>query len=532
MRERLARPRRRGYGGSASTQTRPRSWPTSRSRCCCRRLDHLWREHLVTLDHLRQVIGLRGYAQRDPLNEYKTEAFELFDELDRAACARRSRASSCASRSCSSSRRAGTAAADEAHAPRPDRPARTRSALAGRGSRPPSRSARRTIAERRAAERDPSDPSTWGRVGRNEPCPCGSGKKYKHCHGRYRLTAAGLCARASRRSAAEKPPIAASMRRGDRFAAREPRGRRHDRRRALDQAAGRTRPAVRHRRDGVRLRHGAVTAPTEAGCGLAWEAAGPSRGAAREPAAGDGGGARRLGGLELAKPLSRRPSAAGTGLRSSAEATGCRRTAEAATTGAGFCDSESRRRDGGPAAWRASRPRHLDGGRRLWRQPASASAVDGFCCGLRAARPSDFARALRRSLGAAESPECGAAAAAAKRSIAACAGVAATDASPGTPGAGRRRRRRAAPAARPWRRARRPACSSSARFGRRPDRPGAQLPRPRRRRRTRSACAQTRDLRLLPGDLEMSEPSFSFRQNAMFGSARCLARFSAVIRNG
>ena len=44
-------------------------------------LDHLWREHLVTLDHLRQVIGLRGYAQRDPLNEYKTEAFELFQAM-------------------------------------------------------------------------------------------------------------------------------------------------------------------------------------------------------------------------------------------------------------------------------------------------------------------------------------------------------------------------------------------------------------------------------------------------------------------
>ena len=45
-------------------------------------LDHLWREHLVTLDHLRQVIGLRGYAQRDPLNEYKAGSFELFDEPD------------------------------------------------------------------------------------------------------------------------------------------------------------------------------------------------------------------------------------------------------------------------------------------------------------------------------------------------------------------------------------------------------------------------------------------------------------------
>ena len=44
-------------------------------------LDHLWREHLVTLEHLRQVIGLRGYAQRDPLNEYKSESFTLFEHM-------------------------------------------------------------------------------------------------------------------------------------------------------------------------------------------------------------------------------------------------------------------------------------------------------------------------------------------------------------------------------------------------------------------------------------------------------------------
>src|SRR6185295_17239147 len=44
-------------------------------------LDHLWREHLVMLEHLRQVIGLRGYAQRDPLNEYKSESFTLFEAM-------------------------------------------------------------------------------------------------------------------------------------------------------------------------------------------------------------------------------------------------------------------------------------------------------------------------------------------------------------------------------------------------------------------------------------------------------------------
>ena len=70
------------------------------------------------------------------------------------------------------------------------RPARTSSACA-QGSAASAAPARRSASRRRAAarhggsQRDPNDPSTWGRVGRNEPCPCGSGKKYKHCHGRF-----------------------------------------------------------------------------------------------------------------------------------------------------------------------------------------------------------------------------------------------------------------------------------------------------------------------------------------------------------
>ena len=58
-----------------------RSCARSSRRFCCRRLDRLWREHLVTLEHLRQVIGLRGYGQRDPLNEYKSESFTLFEHM-------------------------------------------------------------------------------------------------------------------------------------------------------------------------------------------------------------------------------------------------------------------------------------------------------------------------------------------------------------------------------------------------------------------------------------------------------------------
>jgi preprotein translocase subunit SecA len=144
-------------------------------------LDHLWREHLVTLDHLRQVIGFRGYAQRDPLNEYKTEGFELF------------RAMLANLREVVTSQMMRVEIVQQAPPPLvPDdnvgrleathidpltgeNDAVDEASLAWQPSRA-SRSA--------ASEIDPKDPSTWGKVGRNEPCPCGSGKKYKHCHGR------------------------------------------------------------------------------------------------------------------------------------------------------------------------------------------------------------------------------------------------------------------------------------------------------------------------------------------------------------
>jgi len=140
-------------------------------------LDHLWREHLVTLDHLRQVIGWRGMAQRDPLNEYKSEAFELFQQLieqwHEAVIAQMSRV--------------------EVRFQQPEPPPPMQflhlDPVTGENEIPlgpinPAPSASLAAASGVAvAERDPSNPATWGRVGRNEPCPCGSGKKYKHCHG-------------------------------------------------------------------------------------------------------------------------------------------------------------------------------------------------------------------------------------------------------------------------------------------------------------------------------------------------------------
>ncbi len=143
-------------------------------------LDHLWREHLVNLDHLRSVVGFRGYAQRDPLNEYKTEAFELFQAM------------------LSNLRQVVTSqlmrvelVREAADAPPPEAPdmqahhidgSTGEDEFAGGDMMTLARSESSVVP---AEERDPNDPTTWGKVGRNEACPCGSGKKYKHCHGAF-----------------------------------------------------------------------------------------------------------------------------------------------------------------------------------------------------------------------------------------------------------------------------------------------------------------------------------------------------------
>lgn len=135
-------------------------------------LDHLWREHLVMLDHLRQVIGLRGYGQRDPLNEYKAESFNLFEAMT------------------ANLREAVTAQLMRVEImPQPQEPAPELPRMEMQKADPVTGQNEMAFADvvnpSIAADRNPSDPTTWGKVGRNELCPCGSGKKYKHCHGRY-----------------------------------------------------------------------------------------------------------------------------------------------------------------------------------------------------------------------------------------------------------------------------------------------------------------------------------------------------------
>ena len=142
-------------------------------------LDHLWREHLVTLDHLRQVIGWRGMAQRDPLNEYKSEAFELFQQLiaqwHEAVIAQMSRIE---------------VRFQQPEPPPPPMQFQHLDPTTGENefpfgpiNEPVSAGLLAAASGVAVAERDPKNPATWGRVGRNEPCPCGSGKKFKHCHG-------------------------------------------------------------------------------------------------------------------------------------------------------------------------------------------------------------------------------------------------------------------------------------------------------------------------------------------------------------
>jgi preprotein translocase subunit SecA len=146
-------------------------------------LDQLWKEHLLTLDHLRQGIGLRAYAQRDPLNEYKQEAFELFEQMLDALRERVTQVLAQVELQMydpneedpfgRGEQQMIESHEDPAFAAMSDEREINDQALAAV-----------PLNRRKAADDvDPDDPATWGRVSRNAPCPCGSGKKYKRCHG-------------------------------------------------------------------------------------------------------------------------------------------------------------------------------------------------------------------------------------------------------------------------------------------------------------------------------------------------------------
>ena len=131
-------------------------------------IDRKWREHLITLEHLRSVVGFRGYAQRDPLNEYKSEAFQLFKALLDGLRVDVTKQLS----------QVRPISEEEQRAMMQQMIAQQQQAAQQ------AQAASEANAKASATGFDENDRSTWGNPGRNDPCPCGSGKKFKHCHGR------------------------------------------------------------------------------------------------------------------------------------------------------------------------------------------------------------------------------------------------------------------------------------------------------------------------------------------------------------
>ncbi|MBL4769215.1 MAG: preprotein translocase subunit SecA [Rhodobacteraceae bacterium] len=133
-------------------------------------IDAKWREHLLTLEHLRSVVGFRGYANRDPLNEFKNESFQLFEALLDGLRENVTKTLAQIRPLSEEEQRQmlAQAAAQQGQLQSADVP----------------EMAAEPEATKPADGFDESDPETWGNPGRNQLCPCGSGKKFKHCHGR------------------------------------------------------------------------------------------------------------------------------------------------------------------------------------------------------------------------------------------------------------------------------------------------------------------------------------------------------------
>ena len=144
-------------------------------------LDQVWKEHLQNLEYMRHTIILRAYGQKDPLNEYKKEAFIQFGEMLNSMREQVTRFLMCVEL-VPEQERIMPERKPQKTIERHDEPA---SAFGERTSGDGENDALANSPFKYASAQDidPNDPSTWGKVSRNAPCPCGSGKKYKHCHG-------------------------------------------------------------------------------------------------------------------------------------------------------------------------------------------------------------------------------------------------------------------------------------------------------------------------------------------------------------
>jgi len=172
----------------------PEVWRQVEKSILMQLFDQGWKDHLLHLDHLRQGIGLRAYGQKDPLNEYKREAFNLFSDL--LTGLREQTVNVLANLQLRMEPPPEMGGPESPPAPTPvpgqmreihEDPAMASLQADDPAFDPadPSGGGVATLQRPRTNPKvDPNDPSTWGKVSRNAACPCGSGKKFKHCHGR------------------------------------------------------------------------------------------------------------------------------------------------------------------------------------------------------------------------------------------------------------------------------------------------------------------------------------------------------------
>ena len=164
-----------------AANTGPEIWRQIEKSIVLQMLDQHWKEHLLNLDHLRQGINLRAFGQKDPLNEYKTEAFSMFQDMLENMRETITQTLSLVEFNM-----------DQGGASlvlRPDQgdeeafmETRRDPALEDDGQQEQPSAEVQPFPQKRVF--DKNDPTTWGKVPRNAPCPCESGKKYKQCHGK------------------------------------------------------------------------------------------------------------------------------------------------------------------------------------------------------------------------------------------------------------------------------------------------------------------------------------------------------------
>ena len=166
----------------------PEIYKLGEKRMLLQTLDQLWKDHLLSLDHLRQGINLRAYAQREPLNEYKQEAFSLFEHmlnhLREVIVTRISRMQLRVTLTEDVMRTLKPQQTMQESRHDPALEGLVQGGVEGLGVVPGTPREPLKFFSVRPEDRDPNNPATWGRVGRNDACPCNSGKKYKFCHGK------------------------------------------------------------------------------------------------------------------------------------------------------------------------------------------------------------------------------------------------------------------------------------------------------------------------------------------------------------